>query len=155
MAGFGVVRGMDLTKEYPRSVRDTWLGVVQLGRALDKGKAKAQGKLGEYNFDCPMDQDVFEFLGMNGDDFLRVIKNAKDDTEIEAYARGFVERKSPEEIERWNEEFLKEGPSERSREYFLNLRNQVAPDRTDVTTWADLLDLDEKRPVPRRETSSV
>jgi hypothetical protein len=26
----------------------------------------------------------------------------------------------------------------------------VAPDRTDVTSWADLLDLDEKRPVPQR-----
>jgi hypothetical protein len=34
--------------------------------------------------------------------------------------------------------------------YFLELRGQIAPDRTDVTAWADLLDLDEKRNVPQR-----
>lgn len=141
---------MDLTTTYPRSVRDKWLGVVQLGRALDKGKAKAHGNPGEYNFDCPMDEAVFEFLGMNGEEFLEVIKNAKSDAEIEAYAKRFVDKKSPDEIERWNDEWLKHGPSDESREYFLNLRNQVAPGRTDVTTWADLLDLDEKRSVPER-----
>jgi hypothetical protein len=41
---------------------------------------------------------------------------------------------------------------ENRSEYFLKLRNEAAPDRTDVTTWADLLDLDEKRTVPKRET---
>jgi hypothetical protein len=34
----------------------------------------------------------------------------------------------------------------------LELRNQIAPDRTDVTTWPDLPDLDEKRTVSKRET---
>lgn len=42
---------MDLTKNYPRSVHEKYLGIVQLGRALDKGKAKAHGNIGEYNFD--------------------------------------------------------------------------------------------------------
>jgi hypothetical protein len=142
---------MDLTQTYPRSVHEKWLGVVQLGRALDKGKAKAHGNLGEYNYDCPMDKGVFDFLGMDGEEFLNVIKNAKSDAEIEAYAKQFVDKKSPDELDRWNAEWVTHGPSDESREYFLNLRNQVAPDRTDVTTWADLLDLDEKRTVPKRE----
>ena len=141
---------MDLTKTYPRSVRDKWLGIVQLGRALDKGKAKAHGNLGEYNFDCPMDNAVFGFLGMNGEEFLAVIKNAKNDAEIEAYAKQFVDKKTPEQIEAWNREWVTHEPEGESKTYFLNLRNQVAPDRTDVTTWADLLDLDERRPVPQR-----
>lgn len=146
---------MDLTKTYPRSVREKWLGIVQLGRALDKGKAKAHGNLGEYNYECPMDKAVFDFLGMSGEEFLGVIKNAKSDAEIEAYAKRFIDKKTPDEIARFNDEWLKHAPSGESREYFLKLRNQVAPDRTDVTTWADLLDLDEKRSVPRRETSAV
>jgi hypothetical protein len=29
------------------------------------------------------------------------------------------------------------------------MRDQIAPGRDDVVTWFDLLDLDEKRPVPR------
>ncbi len=141
---------MDLTKTYPRSVHDKWLGLVQLGRALDKGKAKANGTLGEYNYDCPMDNAVFDFLGMDGEEFLGVIKNAKNDAEIEAYAKQFVDKKSPAEIEQWNREWVSHAPEGESKTYFLNLRNQVAPERTDVTTWADLLDLDEKRPVPKR-----
>lgn len=146
---------MDLTKTYPRSVHEKWLGIVQLGRALDKAKAVAFGNVGEYNYDCPMDKAVFDFLGMNGEEFLNVVKNAKSDAEIEAYARGFVGKKSPEELERWNAAWVTRGPQGESLEYFLNLRNQVAPDRTDVTSWADLLDLDEKREVPRREASAA
>lgn len=146
---------MHLTKTYPRSVHDKVLGIVQLARTIDKGKAAAYGNLGDYNYDCPMDKALFEFLGMNGDELLEVIKNAKSDAEIEAYAKQFIEQKPPAEIERWNQEWLSHAPEGPSLEYFLNLRNQVAPDRTDVTTWADLLDLDEKRAVPRRETASV
>ena len=146
---------MDLTKTYPRSVHEKWLGIVQLGRALDKAKAVAFGNPGEYNYDCPMDKAVFDFLGMNGEEFLNVVKNAKSDAEIEAYAKGFIEKKSPEELERWNAAWVTRGVQGESLEYFLNLRNQVAPDRTDVTSWADLLDLDEKREVPRRETSAA
>ena len=141
---------MDLTKTYPRSVHEKWLGLVQLGRALDKGKAKAHGNVGEYNYDCPMDNAVFDFLGMNGEEFLTIIKNAKSDAEIEAYAKQFVDKKTPEQIEAWNREWVSHAPEGESKTYFLNLRNQVAPDRTDVTTWADLLDLDERRPVPQR-----
>lgn len=36
------------------------------------------------------------------------------------------------------------------RTNFLELRHEVAPDRDDVTAWADLLSLDEKRQVPKR-----
>ncbi|HEX5276007.1 MAG TPA: DUF5069 domain-containing protein, partial [Candidatus Rubrimentiphilum sp.] len=97
---------MDLTKNYPRSVHEKYLGIVQLGRALDKGKAKAHGNIGEYNFDCPMDDAVFEFLGINGEEFLGVIKNAKSDAEIDAYAKQFVDKKTPAQIEQWNREWV-------------------------------------------------
>jgi hypothetical protein len=76
---------VDLTKEYPRSARDKWQGVVMLGRAIDKGKAKAAGTNGEYNFDCPMDQAVFEFLNLKGDELLEVIKKSDSDAHIEDY----------------------------------------------------------------------
>ena len=144
---------MDLTKTYPRSVHEKWLGIVQLGRALDKAKAQAFGNPGEYNYDCPMDKAVFDFLGMDSEEFLDVVKNAKSDAEIESYAKQFVDKKSPEEIASWNREWVSQRGD--SKEYFIDLRNQVAPDRTDVTSWADLLDLDEKRPVPKRQTAAV
>jgi hypothetical protein len=147
---------MDLTKSYPRSVRAKWQGVVQLGRAIDKGKAKAHGNLGDYHYNCPMDQAVFSFLGVDHEQLLAVIKNAKNDADIEAFTRPYVARKSAEEITRWNREWLTHEPdNDDSRGFFLQLRNQVAPDRTDVTAWADLLDLDEKREVPRRKATAT
>lgn len=141
---------MDLTKEYPRSVRDKWQGVVQLARTIDKGRAKALGDIGEYHYNCPMDQAVFGFLGIDHERLLDSIRNAKSDAEIEAFTRPFVDAKSREEIERWNREWLSHEPQGESGKAFQGLRAQIAPDRTDVTTWPDLLDIDEKRHVPRR-----
>jgi hypothetical protein len=146
---------VDLTKSYPRSVKEKMFGVVQLPRAVDKGKALAHGNVGEYHYNCGMDQAVFGFLGIDHEALLDVIKNAKSDAEIEAYLKPFVDKKSPEQIEQWNREWLTHKPEGESLQYFTQLRNQIAPDRTDVTSWPDLLDLDEKRTVPKRETATV
>lgn len=143
---------MDLTKEYPRSVKEKIAGVVMIARAADKGKALAAGTNGEYNFDCPMDKAVFGFLGIDSDAFLNVIKSAKSDADIEAFVKQHASKKTAAEIEAWNRQFLDYGPEKGSEAetYFLNLRNAADPGRTDITSWADLLDLDEKRPVPHR-----
>ena len=136
---------MDLTTSYPRSVHEKLFGLVQIGRTIDKGKALAHGNIGDYHYNCPMDQAVFGFLGIDHEELLSHIKT-KSDAEVEAYVKTFIDKKSPAEIEAWNAEWVKSGPSnEDSQGYFNQLRNDVAPDRTDVTAWADLLDLDEKR----------
>jgi hypothetical protein len=99
-----------------------------------------------------MDKAVFGLLGIDHEKFLDVVKNAKSDAEIEAYAKEFVAKKDPAEIAKFNADFVNYAPAPGSdaEKAFFELRNQVAPDRTDVTTWADLLDLDEKRAVPHR-----
>ncbi len=146
---------MDLTKTYPRSVHEKVFGVVQLGRTIDKAKAKAHGDLGDYNYDCPMDVALFEFLGFNGEELLRVVKNAPSDAHIEAYVKPFVERKPAAEIETWNREWVTHKPEGDSWNRFAQVRSTIAPHRTDVTSWADLLDLDEGRTVSRRENATV
>jgi hypothetical protein len=140
---------MDLTTGYPSSVKTKLHGIVQLQRTIDKGKAFAAGKVGEYHYDCPMDKAVFGFLGINAEELLTKIKT-KSDAEVSDYVSTFVHKKSPAEIEAWNSEWLSHAPDPGSdgEKYFLELRGQVAPDRTDVKAWADLLDLDEKRQVP-------
>ncbi len=141
---------MDLRKEYPRSVHEKMLGLVQLPRTIDKAKAVVHGNVGEYNYDCPMDQGLFEFLGVTGEELLDVVRTAKSDGEIEERLAPIVRKKSPAEIERWNGDWLSHRPEGRSFEGFLAVRSRVAPDREDVVTWPDLLDLDEKRDVPVR-----
>ena len=139
---------MDLTTDYPRSVRDKVLGIVQLGRTIDKGKALAHGNLGEYHYNCPMDKAVFEFLAIDHEQLLEVIRGTKSDAEIEAYVAPFIRKKSSHEIETWNREWVSRKPQGESLEYFTQLRDKVAPGRTDVSTWTDLLDVEEGRDVP-------
>jgi hypothetical protein len=142
---------MDLTQTYPTSVKTTLHGIVQLARTIDKGKAKAHGNLGEYHYNCPMDVAVFTFLGIDHEALLDVIRKAKDDGEISDYVAPFIHKKSEAEIAAWNAAWLTSGPApgSESEKFFYELRGEVAPDRTDVTSWADLLDLDEKRSVPK------
>jgi hypothetical protein len=141
---------MDLTTSYPASVKTKLHGIVQLQRTIDKGKALAHGTIGEYHYNCPMDVHVFSFLGIDHEALLEKIKTAKSDQEISDYVAPFIHAKSDAEIEAFNEEWLKHGPEPGSEAegYFNSMKAQLAPDRTDITSWADLLDLDEKRPVP-------
>jgi hypothetical protein len=143
---------MDLTKSYPASVREQMHGLVQLKRTIDKGKALAQGTIGEYNYNCAMDKHLFEFLGIDHEELLDIIKSASNDGEVSEFVAPYVHAKDDAEIETFNKEWLVFGPEKGSpaEGFFLKLRSEVAPDRTDVTSWADVLDLDEKRPVPHR-----
>jgi hypothetical protein len=142
---------MDLTKTAPRSVSEPMLGIVQLARTTDKAKAVAHGHVGEYRYDCSMDQGLFEYLGMDPKEFLSIVKEAKNDSEIEAYARTFVARKDSSSVEAFNKKWLSAVPIGESLKHFEELRTKVAPNRTDVTSWSDLLDLEEGRPVPHRK----
>jgi hypothetical protein len=141
----------DLTKTTPRSSSEMLLGIVQLARVIDKAKAVTHGTIGEYKYDCPMDHDLFDYLGMEPKAFLEVVNNAKSDYEIEAYAKTLVAKKDPRNIEAFNKKFLSAVPTGESLTHFEELRTKIAPSRTDVVSWADLLDLEEGRTVPQRE----
>src|SRR5882724_8082279 len=49
------VTGKHLTKEAPRSPRIRVGGYAILGRTIDKCRALVAGNIGEYHFDCPLD----------------------------------------------------------------------------------------------------
>lgn len=141
---------MDLTKSSPRSVGETMLGIVQLARTTDKAKALAHGTIGEYNYDSPMDHGLFEYLGMDSKAYLQVVKEAKNDTEIETYANTYVSKKDSRSIDNFNKKWLSSVPTGESLTHFEELRSKIAPSRTDVVSWSDLLDLEEGRTVPHR-----
>lgn len=144
---------MDLTKTYPRSVRDRFGGIVQIGRTSDKARAYKAGALGEYDYNCGMDRAVFEFLGIDDHEAFADRAASTSDTELEQWLKDtYVSKKSKADIDRWNREWLEYAPQPGSsgEKYFTGLRDQLAPGRTDIHAWADLLDLDEHRDVPRR-----
>ena len=68
---------MDLTKATPRSVSSMMLGIVQLARTTDKAKALVHGNIADYKYDCPMDHGLFEYLDMEPEAFLNVVRGRR------------------------------------------------------------------------------
>jgi hypothetical protein len=142
---------MDLTTTAPRSAKDKMAGLVSLKRTIDKARAHNEGTLGEYDYDCPHDKPLFEFFGIDGATFAKKVAELKTDEAIEAWVRSdFLSTKTQAEIDAFNAARMRwhPEPGEHSYAYFTQLRDEIAPGRDDVVTWFDLLDLDEKRPVP-------
>jgi hypothetical protein len=146
---------MDLRTNYPRSVKEKLAGYVHLGRMIDKCRASLADTLGEYIYPCPMDMRLLDFAGIAPDQLTKAVRGKTDDAIVDWF-RKTAKPHSQSEIEQWNETMLTYGPdTEEKWGYFRQLRDAADPSRTDITSWADLLDLDEKRPVPKRMAKHV
>jgi Domain of unknown function (DUF5069) len=142
---------MNLTTSVPRSPKDKLLGLVSLKRTIDKAKAFNEGTLGEYDYDCPHDKPLFEFLGTDGPAFAAKVKELGTDDAIADWLRSSsLANKSQAQIDAFNAERMRwhPDPGSHGEEFFKNLRDRIAPGRPEIATWFDLLDLDEGRPVP-------
>lgn len=93
----------DLTQEAPRSPRQRIGGYVILGRTIDKCRALIAGKIGEYHFDCPLDNILFSFKGVKGDDFKKEIERGASDEEMAAWLDRSGNPKTPAEIKEWSD----------------------------------------------------
>ena len=133
----------DLTKFPPRSPRVRLGGYVILPRMLDKGRATLAGKNGEYHYACPLDERFLEFAGIDPKALKKEL--AKSDTEVLAWIEKHARHKrSPQEIAAWSAFTEQRAPSDvESREFFNGIHKSVAPKREDITTWFDVLDLDD------------
>ena len=135
----------DLTKQAPRSPRVRLGGYVLLPRMLDKGRATIAGKNGEYKYACPLDQRFLEFTGIDPDMLRKELAAGKSDGEILSWLEKHAPNKRTEpEINAWSEFAERRVPGDaESRAYFNELHQKVAPQREDINTWFDLLDLDD------------
>ena len=137
---------IDLTNSYPRGPRERLAGVSMLARTIDKARAQLAGTLGEYIYDCPMDRQLFATLGIAGDEFLEVVSRSPDDIAVVAWLRGRSAIPQGEELDAHNgaiENWSPKSPEGKAR--FDRQREALAPGRTDITTWTDLLDIEEGR----------
>src|ERR1043166_2243251 len=99
-----LVTGKDLTKEAPRSPRIRVGGYAILGRTIDKCRALVAGNIGEYHFDCPLDNTLFGFKGVKGADFKAQIENGASDQQMAEWLDVNGAKKTPDEIKRWGDE---------------------------------------------------
>ena len=136
---------MNLTEKSPRSPKEKMADLVHIPRMIDKARADRQNTLGEYIYPCPMDQIMLEFLGVDPSTFQ---EKACHDTE-EALSTWIVsqyQNRSSEEKDAANNRILKAQPDNPEKwKTFHEIRDSVDPSRTDITTWAELIDLEEGR----------
>lgn len=100
------VKGKDLTKEAPRSPKTVLGGYVILGRTLDKCRALLAGNIGEYHFDCPLDNMLFGWKRIVGDDFKAEVAKGATDEEMVQWVDAHGRPKTDEEKRAWREERL-------------------------------------------------
>jgi len=139
------VIALDLTKRPPRSPRVRLGGFVILPRLLDKGRATIVGTNGEYHYNCPMDQRLFEFLGVDAEALKEQLEAGKGDWETFQWILAKAKNKlTAAEIESWSKTQERRAPEDaESRDYFNGLLAKAAPGRKDITTWFELLDVDD------------
>jgi hypothetical protein len=135
------VLGKDLTKEAPRSPRVRIGGYAILGRTLDKCRALIAGNIGEYHFDCPLDNMLFGFKGVKGDDFKAEVEKGASDQEMAKWLDTHGERKTPAEVKRWADETEKSSmiDNPEKRDFFIEECQKLVldPEKTTIFEWLE------------------
>ncbi len=135
----------DLTQRPPRSPRVRLGGYVTLPRMLDKGRATIAGQSGEYHFNCPLDQRLLSFLGLEAEKLKEQLALGKGDGEILEWIEATAKhRHSPEAIAAWSLfQEQRTAADVESRQFLQDYQTKTAPQRKDISTWFEMLDVDD------------
>jgi hypothetical protein len=138
------ITGQDLGKEAPRSPRIRVGGYAILGRTIDKCRALVAGNIGEYHFDCPLDNMLFGFKGVRGDDFRAQIEHGASDQEIIEWLNQSGEKKTPAEIKRWSEKVEASSLYDdlEKHDFFVEKTKKLGldPEKTTTFEWLEVDD---------------
>src|SRR6266446_3178393 len=107
------INAPDLTRRPPRSPRVRLGGFAILPRLLDKGRATIAGTHGEFKYACPLDEQVFNFAGIDAAHLKDELATGKGDAEILAWVlANSTTKPSPFEIAAWSAYQDQRGPSD-------------------------------------------
>jgi hypothetical protein len=135
----------DLTVHPPRSPRVRLGGFVHLPRLLDKARAHAAGRIGEYQWNCPLDQRWCAFAGITADALLAEVSQGRSDAEMLTWVLGRLQpARQPWEINAWSGWLESLAPGDAARhDRFAKEIAEKAPGRDDIRTLFDRLDMDD------------
>ena len=138
----------DLTKEFPRSPRETLAGYVVAARTLDKCRAVLAGTAGEYHFDCPLDNEFLGFTGLSAEAFKAHAATGATDDEMAAWITANAKPHTRAEIVLWNNQLRGRRICEMAEPLQLFLEDyipKVIPKNRPVYVWFDVYDIEEQR----------
>ena len=120
-------------------------GLVHLGRMIDKARAYKEKRLADYIYPCPLDNIILNFLCIEADTFANITVEKKEE-EISNWVKELIKSKTPSDLVLINKIILEKKPDSEDRlQYYNKTRDKIDPSRSDVTTWVDLMDLEEGR----------
>src|SRR5262245_61195060 len=102
----------DLTKAAPRSPRLRIGGYAILARMADKGRATLNGIAGGYHFNCAVDNMLFGFKGVTGEQVRPVLSSGATDEQIAAWLDKNGTPKTPAEVKAWSDSVEADRPYE-------------------------------------------
>ena len=113
----------------------------------DKARATQAGKNGEYQYggDSGQDRAILEFLKVSAEDFQEAAVKNPNDCELGEWVleQSCLQRK---DIEDFNRAMVNRGAEDAEAQAYLESRiREIDPSRTDISTWAELQDLDDER----------
>ncbi len=144
------VPAKDLTKDFPRSPRETLAGYVLAGRTLDKCRAEIAGTIGEYHYDCPLDNMFFGFAEIPADKFKEFVATGASDEEVATWIQEHAKKRERVEIIKWNNKMRYSRISEMPdgiQEFMEDYIPQFVPAhlRHHIDYFFDVYDAEEKR----------
>ncbi len=138
----------DLNKEFPRSPRETLGGYVIAARTLDKCRAAIEGTLGDYHFDCPLDNQFLEFTGISAEDFKSFVATGATDDEVAGWIREKAVQTDKREVIAWNNQLRYTRPVDMPielQEFLEGYIPKFIPKNRVVNYWFDVYDIEEGR----------
>ena len=132
-----------------RSPRDILCGLVYFGRMIDKIRLHSEGKLpADYtpNLGTGFDGCCVRFLHIQYPDLVARVKAGGTDEELLAWCFEYGRKPTDEEVMVWNAFMSKRGwKDDASERLAKRLPEYGLADRSDISTFFDVIDADEGR----------
>ena len=141
-------------QNFPRSPKALLGGLAHLGRFIDKIHLRNAGQIQDYNYiTVGFDKYLVDFLGIDAKAFEQRVLAGRTDEELLAWVKVHGRKPSDEAIAQWSQELLVSGPKDgAARRRFQGRLEEIATKRgvpveslPPVTTWVDVIELDEER----------
>jgi len=122
-------------------------GLLYLPRFIAKIRKHLRGELPksyQRNFCKGFDRFLCLHLSVDPEQVITCVKEATDEADLDARLLKLFP--ADRRVHVWNRELVQKGMSEMGREALNDARRKMgAPDRTDVLSFADMIDFDEGR----------
>jgi hypothetical protein len=131
----------DLTNQAPHSPRERVAGFAIASRTVDKCRASIAGTLGEYHYDCPLDNMLFSFKGINGGQFKTAVQAAKTYEDAGAWLQANGTKKTSAEIKAWSDEMEAGSPMKNPEKQAFFIENctklGLNPEKSSTFDWLE------------------